>query len=136
MNTLLQRVDEAIRRHGLPWRRWGSTVEVELWRGGRRQRVHLEREDDRYVLWSPVVGPAIVTRSNREWAELAYRAWRKNSFKELVGFSFDRRNRLIGVIEQPAATLDHEELVLYIETLAQECDRFEHKLTGKDSDSG
>jgi hypothetical protein len=38
----------------------------------------------------------------------------------------------IGVIEQPVATLDHEELVLYIETLARECDRFEYKLTGSD----
>ena len=43
-----------------------------------------------------------------------------------------RRHRLIGVIEQPAQTLDREELVLHINTLARECDRFEYKLLGKD----
>jgi len=52
--------------------------------------------------------------------------------KDLVTFAFDDKNNLIGVIEQPALTLDHEELNLYIETLARECDRFEYILTGDD----
>ena len=48
----------------------------------------------------------------------------KNDLKEIVTFSFDRRHRLIGVIEQPADTLDLEELLLYINTLARECLNF------------
>jgi hypothetical protein len=131
VKTLLSHVDDAIKGQRLPWKRSGGSVEVELW-GRRRQRVHLERRGDRYVFWSRVVGPKIVTRTDREWRELAYRSWRKNGFKELVGFSFDRRDCLIGVIQQLAATLDREELVLYIDTLARECDRFEYKLTGGD----
>ena len=31
-----------------------------------------------------------------------------------------------------AATLDREELQMYVETLAKECDRFEYALTGED----
>jgi len=48
-----------------------------------------------------------------------------------VTFAFDHNDRLVGVVEQPAATLDHEEVRVYIETLARECDRFEYTLTGK-----
>ena len=43
-------------------------------------------------------------------------------------------NRLLGRIEQPVATLDHEELELYVEILAKECDRFEYVLTGGDEE--
>ena len=79
-----------------------------------------------------MAGAEFVTRDEGAWRDLAYRAWRKNDLKEIVTFSFDRRHRLIGVIEQPAETLDREELVLYISTLARECDRFEYKLLGRD----
>ena len=34
----------------------------------------------------------------------------------------------------PAATCDHEDVHLYIETLAKECDRFEYVLTGGDKE--
>lgn len=47
-------------------------------------------------------------------------------------FAFDDQDRLIGLIEVPAATLDHEELEVYVETLAKECDRFEYALRGWD----
>jgi hypothetical protein len=36
------------------------------------------------------------------------------------------------VIRQPIDTTDDEELVLYINTLAAECDRFEYVVTGED----
>jgi hypothetical protein len=95
-----------IARERLPWKRSDSTIEVELWQRGHRQKVHLERRGDHYRLWSIVARAAHVTQSDRAWRDLAYRAWRKNSLKELVGFSFDRQDRLIGVIEQPAATFE------------------------------
>ena len=71
-------------------------------------------------------------QSDPLWRKLAYRVWRKNSLKDLITFSFDTQHRLIGRIEQPASTLDENELVLYIHTVAEECDRFEYNLTGED----
>ena len=80
---------------------------------------------------SSVLPPKQVTTSDRAWRDLAYRAWRRNAAKELVTFSFDEQDSLIGVIEVPAATLDREELQLYVETLAKECDRFEYRRVQK-----
>ena len=62
----------------------------------------------------------------------ASRAWRRNAMKELVTFAFDEDDRLIGVVEVPAGTLQDEELRVYIEVLAKECDRFEYALKGWD----
>ncbi len=56
--------------------------------------------------------------------------WRKDGIKELVTFAFDEKDRMVGLIEQPMATLDHEELQFHIEVVAKECDRFEYALTG------
>ena len=64
--------------------------------------------------------------------DLIYRTWRKNALKELVAFTFDETGNLIGVIESPTDTLDDEEIVMYIDALAREADRFEYKLTGQD----
>ena len=132
MKHLLSKLDAVIRTEGLSWKRDRNTVEVELWRSGRRQRVHLKRSDDLYIFWSTVVGPSYVTKSGARWRDLAYNVWRKNALKDLVAFSFDAQDRLVGRIEQPATTLDDNELILYVETLAEECDRFEYKLTGED----
>ncbi len=88
MKALLRRLDEAIAGDERPWKRHGSMVEVEVSQGGHRQKVHFERVGDRYRLWSIAASAAFVTRSDRAWRDLAYRAWRKNSLKEIVGFSF------------------------------------------------
>ncbi len=79
-----------------------------------------------------VLSASAETRTSDHRRRIAYRAWRLNGSKPLVTFAFDDKDRLIGLIEVPAATLDHEELDLYIETLARECDRFEYALTGAD----
>ena len=50
----------------------------------------------------------------------------------MVTFTLDKRDRLIGYIEQLIHTTDPEELTFYIELLARECDQFEHVLTGED----
>ncbi len=71
-----------------------------------------------------------VTRKQRLWRDIAYRAWRRNAMKELVTFAFDDNDRLIGVVEVPSGTLQDEELRVYIEALAKECDRFEYALKG------
>jgi hypothetical protein len=132
MNSLGEKIDRAILAEHLPWQRSGVLVDVELWENGRRQKVHLERRGAMYRFWSIVAGARFVSKDDDAWRALAYRAWRKNDLKEIVTFSFDRRHRLIGVSEQPADTLDREELVLYINTLARECDRFQYQLLGRD----
>jgi len=133
IEPLLEKIDGVIRRSRLPWNREGNSVEVDLWPGGRKHIVKVNRRSETYIFSSRVVDAKHVTQSNRYWRDLVYRAWRKNSVKELITFAFDERDRLIGLIAQPAATLDHEELKLYIDTVAKECDRFEYALTGKDT---
>lgn len=132
MESLIARIDELIASDSVPWRRDGNAVRVELEKGSRAQVVRFARNHDRYVFRSTVLSPKQVTTSDRAWRDLAYRAWRRNAAKELVTFSFDEKDALIGVIEVSAATLDREELQIYVETLAKECDRFEYALTGQD----
>jgi hypothetical protein len=115
--------------------RWNGR-EVEVCFGdegvGRRQIVRVARHGDIYRFSSLVLPARQVTRSVREWRLLAVRAWQRNARKSLVAFTFDADDDLIGVIEQPAATLDAEELRFYVDVLARECDRFEYVLTGED----
>ena len=58
--------------------------------------------------------------------------WRRNAQKQLVCFTFDNSDRLIGQILQRIETFDAEELVLYVNTLARECDEYEYRLSGID----
>ncbi len=131
---LLQRIDKLIKRSPVPWTRRDSYVDVELQRSKRKQSVHVGQRGDMVVFSSVVVGSRHVTQSSRYWRELAYRTWRKNAVKELITFAFDKHDRLVGLVEQPIATLDHAELQLYIEIVAKECDRFEYALTGRDKE--
>ncbi len=131
MNLLIERIDNTIQKKKLPWIRSGRSVIVELCEDGRKQRIRLKRDKDIYVFYSMIHKGSLI-KGKRLRREIAYRAWRKNDMKDLVTFAFDDRGNLIGVIEQPVLTLDHEELKLYIETLARECDRFEYILTGDD----
>jgi hypothetical protein len=84
-----------------------------------------------YVFESVVAGPGEIpaTLSRRD---LIYRVWRRNTLTEVVTFAFDQYDRVIGIIEQPVATLDLEELQTYLELLAIECDRFRYALAGSD----
>ncbi len=133
MESLIARIDELIASDSVPWHRDGNAVRVELEKGSRAQVVRFARNHDRYVFRSTVLSSKqVTTTSDRAWRDLAYRAWRRNAAKELVTFSFDEKDALIGVIEVSAATLDREELQIYVETLAKECDRFEYALTGQD----
>ena len=133
MESLVSRIDALIAVNSVPWRRDGHTVRVELKKRARTQVVHFERIEDRYIFRSVVLPPRAVTTTDRKWRNLAYRAWRRNATKDLVAFAFDAADALVGVIEVPAATLDREELQMYVETLAKECDRFEYALTGEDT---
>ena len=132
MKELLSRIDQVSERRGRQWTREGQVILVKLHEGSRSQAIRVSRYEDRYVFQSVVLPASAVTRNNHHRRRIAYRAWRRNSSKPLVTFAFDDDDSLIGLIEVPAATLDHEEIDLYIEALARECDRFEYVLTGAD----
>jgi hypothetical protein len=132
MKELLPRVDKVIRQHKKEWVRNGNIVTVGLERARRTQKVKLLREGDRYIFRSVVLSSAVVTRKLDRWRKIAYRTWQRNGSKELIIFAFSKNNTLIGSIEAPASTLDSQEIDLYIQTVAKECDRFEYALTGED----
>jgi len=57
--------------------------------------------------------------------------WRRNRQTEVVNFTLDGQNRLVGRVDHPAETLDAAELFFYLTRLAVECDRMEYLLTGE-----
>ena len=130
MQSLHRRIDELVEREELPWQRDGNRVTIYFTRNGRSQAVHLARKDDRYRFYSVVVHADEVKEDRRL---LAFRIWRRNGLKPVVLFMLDDRDRVIGLIEQPVASMHTRELGLYLETLARECDRFEYILTGDDT---
>lgn len=134
MQDLIARIEQLPRRSDRRWTLEGDIIRVRLRDGGRSQTVRVSQDQDRYVFRSVVLSRPGAKRTKNLRRRIAYRAWRRNASKPLVTFAFDDEDRLIGLIEVPAATLDHEELDLYIETLARECDRFEYVLTGADTE--
>lgn len=95
---------------------------------GRSQIIRIERQADAYVLTSVVLG---TDRTRDQRKALVDRLWRRNRQTDVVNFTFDRQNRLVGRVEHPATTLDAEELFFYLSRLAIECDRMEYLLTGE-----
>ena len=134
MKMLTSQIDRLIASERLTWSRQDDMVVVVLSRSRRMQWVHLARRGGFYVFSSVVARRAFVTASDDRWRRLAYRVWRRNAMKDLITFAFDERDRLVGLIEQPVATLDENELRLYVELVARECDRFEYLLTGDDAE--
>lgn len=97
--------------------------------GDQRQHVvHVEREEDHVRIWAVVVPPRIA----REIDDLDLRLWEANRFRELIGFTVDRRGRIIGEAFVHTAGLTEDEWSFYVETLASSCDRLEHVLTGRE----
>ena len=107
----------------------GSTITAHH-AGGRKQKVRVRVDSDRYLLVSTVLGPVRASRlSPQDLARLVFNA---NQNTDVVAFMVDRLGRFVGRIEQPRATLDREELRTYLLLLARECDRLEFLLTGRD----
>lgn len=97
---------------------------------GRRQRITVERQGERYILTSVVLKSRQVEELGR--TEILLRLWQRNRETNVVTFSVDKRGKLVGRVEQLADTIDSGELTLYLELLARECDQFEYSLTGQD----
>lgn len=132
MNNLRALLEREIECGDHDWSMVGDRLEVRFPHSRRKQIITFSADLDHYRFRSTILGNAEVTRTDREWRELARKVWRRNAHTPVVAFAFDENDRLIGQIEQPIRTLDREELVFYIETLARECDQFEYVLTGRD----
>ena len=64
MKALLLRIDDLSKRRGRRWTREGNTIRVSLHEGGRTQRVHVSRDENRYVFRSVVLPASEVTRND------------------------------------------------------------------------
>ncbi len=95
----------------------------------RRQRVRVQDEGEAGLLLRAIVARG-ATVDNLKTPALV--AWRRNRTTKLVGFGMDTKGRLVGECWVPKAGLSEPEFVLYMRTIAQECDRLEYLLTGRD----
>ena len=97
---------------------------------GRHQIVRINRQEDRYVFISLVLGRSRVKKYPAR--KIAETMWDRNRHSDVIGFSLDKKSNLVGRVEHMAAKLDPDELYYYLRILAEECDRLEYLLTGKD----
>jgi hypothetical protein len=134
MDDLERLIRKLIREQKLHWALDGSRLTIHFGDHGRSQVVQLGRRGGDYVFTSRVLPAAQVTKTAKRWRQLAYRAWCRNAQSDLVTFGFDEEDRLVGRVVQPAETCDEAEVLLYVDTLAQECDEFEYVLTGGDAE--
>ena len=88
----------------------------------------VSEDSDCYRLAAIVAGPAALSGV----ADAPIRIWLRNRESHLVGFRIDRRGRLAAEAWVPKAGLSTEELQLYFRTIAEEADRFEFALIGRD----
>ena len=114
------------------WEVRDDQIRVAVRGGSRHQTIAIKRHDHLYVFTSVVLGTRSVTGNVGRWRRLVRLVWERNGRRQLVTFRFDRRDRLVGQIQHQADFLDPEELELYVNTLARECDRLEYLLTGTD----
>jgi hypothetical protein len=105
-------------------------VKVDLG-NGRGQTVYIDRVGDGYVLTSVVLGTARAEEQKKDIVVLAERLWTRNSQTDLVSFTFDAQNRLVGRVDHPTGALNAKGLFFYLTRLAIECDRMEYLLTGE-----
>ena len=98
---------------------------------GRGQTVFIERDGDSYVLTSVVLGAVRTEQQSADILSFADTIWRRNRQTDVVNFTIDNQNRLVGRVDHPAETLDAAELLFYLTRLAVECDRMEYLLTGE-----
>ena len=131
MMALEQRIDALITKEQLSWSRKGRSITV-YFTNQRRHKIRIFESDGDYIFEGRVASSDFVCQSEASWRALAYRVWRRNAVKDIVSFSFDEDDNLIGRVIQPASSLDEEELHLYIDVLARECDELEYLLTGED----
>lgn len=95
---------------------------------GRQQLISVSQQSGYYRLTSVVLKRGYVEKIGR--GKILPFIWQRNRESNLVAFSLDNKDRLIGSIEQPSETADADEMLLYLEHLAWECDQLEYTLSG------
>lgn len=98
--------------------------------GGRRHRVDVTVEAEVIELRA-IVATAAALRSVEE---PVLTAWRRNRAASLVGFRFDKRERLVAEAWMPKAGLEAQEFLSYVRAVARESDSLEFRLTGLDAE--
>ena len=109
------------------WEQGKVTVEF---RNGRKQVVRYRSDGEFYSFRSIVIGAAVARDFSEE--RLAREILTRNRSVDVVGFVRTPDGKVEGRVDQREATLQREELLYYLATLAREADRFEQYLTGKD----
>lgn len=106
-----------------------NSIEVTL--GASRQTVHVDADasTEALRLWSVIATPKVFDVIAE--SPLRY-AWERNRFSDLVAFSVDRRQRLVGESWVPRDGLTSSELAIHIRELARICDWHELRLAGED----
>lgn len=98
---------------------------------GRQQYISVSQQSDYYRLTSVILKRSYVEKIGRE--KILPFVWQRNRETNLVAFSLDKQGRLIGSIEQRLETADADEMLLYLEHLAWECDQLEYLLSGMEA---
>ena len=105
-----------------------DSIEVTFY-DERQQTVYVEAMTDEAIrLWSVVARPSALDPLDDPVVD----AWRRNRLSEFVGFTLDRRGRMIGESWLPVDGLTPTEWSFYVFNLARACDRFEYLITGRD----
>ena len=115
--------------NGLKFRWEPGRVTVEF-RNGRQQLIEYRIEGEYYVFRSVIAKRAVVERVGRK--RIAKEILLRNRVTDVVAFQLTNASTVEGHIVQRAATLQADEARFYLALLAQESDRFEYLLTGRD----
>lgn len=114
---------------GVAFERSRRTLTASL-PGGRTQRIDTRGGD--LHLCSVVACKAAVPTNSKRKAAFIRRLWEISAHTDLVAFGLDGHGRVVGTCTHPLATLDPEELEIYLLALVRECDRLEWVITGED----
>jgi hypothetical protein len=98
---------------------------------GRSQTVAICRDGQWYRMSSAVLGAVETARVIGDDHSFWW-TWQRNAHTDLVNFTLDKQGRLVGRVDQLAATMQEDELLFAISRLAIECDRLEYLLVGRD----
>lgn len=114
------------------WEVNGAEI-VVAFSAGRQQRVMVDESKlpKAIRLWSVILGPS-ATSEVGEGHPLEY-AWERNRLSDLVGFTVDKKGRLVGESWIAMDGMTSEVFSLHLEELARVCDWHELRLTGTDA---
>ena len=112
----------------VPRSRWHTVVRVFL--KGRRQQIDVTC-DRSYVRFTSQGASSTLWEETEYWDLIPY-SWERNYHTDIVDFFFDEGGDLRGRIQQLGATMQLEEFVFYVTTLAKQMDRVEYLLEQED----